>query len=148
MDQVFSKENKTLKKYWKIGKNTGRVREKSGNFVSPEKWEPWSKWNWFKTYQSTLKRVYVRSYFHYIWGNEPIYGGPNWSTRLTIGHCLKRILMKYKSYTIHPGQSIMNRVYALVSLCVWDRTTLYMAHVLTSTPPEHSILDGEAQWAS
>ena len=42
MDQVFSKENKTLKKYWKIGKNTGKVREKSGNFVSPEKWEPWS----------------------------------------------------------------------------------------------------------
>ena len=22
-------------------KNTGKVREKSGNFVSPEKWEPW-----------------------------------------------------------------------------------------------------------
>ena len=41
MDQVFSEENKTLKKYWKIGKNTGKVREKSGNFVSPEKWEPW-----------------------------------------------------------------------------------------------------------
>ena len=40
MDQVFSKENKTLKKYWKIGKNTGKVREKSGNFVSLEKWEP------------------------------------------------------------------------------------------------------------
>ena len=42
MNQVFSKENKTLKKYWKIGKNTGKVREKSGNFVSLEKWEPWS----------------------------------------------------------------------------------------------------------
>ena len=41
MDQVFSKENKTLKKYWKFGKNTGKVREKTGNFVSPEKWEPW-----------------------------------------------------------------------------------------------------------
>ena len=44
MDQVFSKENKTLKKYWKIGekywKSQGKVREKSGNFVSPEKWEP------------------------------------------------------------------------------------------------------------
>ena len=40
MDQVFSEENKTLKKYWKIRKNTGKVREKSGNFVSPEKWEP------------------------------------------------------------------------------------------------------------
>ena len=24
-----------------MGKNTGKVREKSGNFVSPEKWEPW-----------------------------------------------------------------------------------------------------------
>ena len=34
------KKNKTLKKYWKNGKNTGKVREKSGNFVSPEKWEP------------------------------------------------------------------------------------------------------------
>ena len=22
-------------------KDTGKVREKSGNFVSPEKWEPW-----------------------------------------------------------------------------------------------------------
>ena len=40
MDQVFSKENKRLKEIlenWK--KNTGKVREKSGNFVSPEKWE-------------------------------------------------------------------------------------------------------------
>ena len=27
MDHVLSKENKTLKKYWKIGKNTGKVRE-------------------------------------------------------------------------------------------------------------------------
>ena len=35
------KKNKTLKKYWKMAKNTGKVREKSGNFVSPEKWEPW-----------------------------------------------------------------------------------------------------------
>ena len=37
MDQVFSEENKTLKKIletWKI------ILEKSGNFVSPEKWEP------------------------------------------------------------------------------------------------------------
>ena len=40
MDQVFSKENKTLKKYWKIGK---KILEKSGNFVSPEKWEPCAK---------------------------------------------------------------------------------------------------------
>ena len=39
MDQVFSKENKTLKKYWKIGK---KILEKSGNFVSPEKWEPFT----------------------------------------------------------------------------------------------------------
>ena len=37
MDQVFSKENKTLKKYWKFGK---KILEKSGNFVSPEKWQP------------------------------------------------------------------------------------------------------------
>ena len=38
MDQVFSKENKTVKKkYWKTGK---KILEKSGNFVSPEKWEP------------------------------------------------------------------------------------------------------------
>ena len=41
MDQVFSlKKNKTLKKYWKNGKNSGKIKEKSGNFVSPEKWEP------------------------------------------------------------------------------------------------------------
>ena len=38
MDQVFSKENKTLKKYWKIGKK--KILEKSEKFVSPEKWEP------------------------------------------------------------------------------------------------------------
>ena len=37
MDQVFNKENKTLKKNWKIGK---KILEKSGTFVSPEKWEP------------------------------------------------------------------------------------------------------------
>ena len=24
-----------------MAKNTGKVREKSGNFVGPEKWEPW-----------------------------------------------------------------------------------------------------------
>ena len=40
MDKVSSYKNKTLKKYWKMEKNTGKVREKSGNFVSPEKWEP------------------------------------------------------------------------------------------------------------
>ena len=39
IDQVLVKKQNT-KKYWKIGKNTGKVREKSGNFVSPEKWEP------------------------------------------------------------------------------------------------------------
>ena len=33
MDQVFSLKNKTLK-------NTGKSQEKSGNFVSLEKWEP------------------------------------------------------------------------------------------------------------
>ena len=28
-------------------KNTGKVREKSGNFVSPEKWEPCVRfWEW------------------------------------------------------------------------------------------------------
>ena len=26
-------------------KNTGKVREKSGNFVIPEKWEPWLIYN-------------------------------------------------------------------------------------------------------
>ena len=31
-------------------KNTGKVREKSGNFVSPEKWEPWYNPSWgFRT---------------------------------------------------------------------------------------------------
>ena len=38
MDQVFSKENKTLKK---ILENWKKILEKSGNFVSPEKWERW-----------------------------------------------------------------------------------------------------------
>ena len=36
MDHVFSLKNKTLK-------NTGKIKkilEKSGNFVSPKKWEP------------------------------------------------------------------------------------------------------------
>ena len=37
MDQVFSKENKTLKK---ILENWKKILEKSGNFVSLEKWEP------------------------------------------------------------------------------------------------------------
>ena len=42
MDQVFSLKNKTLKNTGKMEKDTGKVREKSGNFVSPEKWEPCS----------------------------------------------------------------------------------------------------------
>ena len=33
----FSVKNGTLKKYWK---NRKKILEKSGNFVSPEKWEP------------------------------------------------------------------------------------------------------------
>ena len=37
MDQVFSKENKIPKK---ILENWKKILEKSGNFVSPEKWEP------------------------------------------------------------------------------------------------------------
>ena len=38
VDKVFSlKKNKTLKKYWTKWK---KILEKSGNFVSPEKWEP------------------------------------------------------------------------------------------------------------
>ena len=40
MYKVLVRKNKTLTKYWKMEKNTGKVREKSGNFVSPEKWEP------------------------------------------------------------------------------------------------------------
>ena len=28
-----------------MAKNSGKVREKSGNFVSPEKWEPWYGFN-------------------------------------------------------------------------------------------------------
>ena len=36
MDKVFSYKNKKFKKYWKNGK---KIMEKSGNFVSPEKWE-------------------------------------------------------------------------------------------------------------
>ena len=38
MGQVFIKKNKTLKK---ITRKMGKKKlEKSGNFVSPEKWEP------------------------------------------------------------------------------------------------------------
>ena len=35
---LFAKMDKVLKKYWKIEE---KILEKSGNFVSPEKWEPW-----------------------------------------------------------------------------------------------------------
>ena len=37
MDQIFSLKNKTLKKILEKWK---KMLEKSGNFVSPEKWEP------------------------------------------------------------------------------------------------------------
>ena len=33
-------KTKHLKNTGKLENNTGKVREKSGNFVSPEKWEP------------------------------------------------------------------------------------------------------------
>ena len=33
--------NETLIKYWKMEKNTEKIREKSGNFVSFKMWEPW-----------------------------------------------------------------------------------------------------------
>ena len=36
------KKKQNIKKYTgKMAKSTGKVREKSGNFVSPKKWEPW-----------------------------------------------------------------------------------------------------------
>ena len=49
MDQVFSKENKTLKKYWKFGKNTGKVREfcQSGK-VGTLGWRD-DMWGWGRT---------------------------------------------------------------------------------------------------
>ena len=37
MDQVFSKKNQHIKQILEKWKN---ILEKSGNFVSPEKWEP------------------------------------------------------------------------------------------------------------
>ena len=39
LDKVLSLK-KTFKKYWKMAKNAGKVREKSRNFVTAEKWEP------------------------------------------------------------------------------------------------------------
>ena len=37
----FQLKKQNIKKILeKMAKNTGKVREKSGNFVSPEKWEP------------------------------------------------------------------------------------------------------------
>ena len=38
MDKVSSLKNKTLKQTGKMAKNTGQVREKLGNFVTPEPW--------------------------------------------------------------------------------------------------------------
>ena len=40
IDQIFSLKNKTLKNTEKMEKDTVKVREKSGNFVGQEKWEP------------------------------------------------------------------------------------------------------------
>ena len=37
MDQIFSKTKQNIKKILENGK---KILEKSGNFVSPEKWEP------------------------------------------------------------------------------------------------------------
>ena len=37
MDQVFSQKNKTLEKILENGK---KILEKSGNVISPQKWEP------------------------------------------------------------------------------------------------------------
>ena len=54
MDQVFSKENKTLKT---ILENWKKILEKSGNFVSPEKREPWKTQ---KQYYFTI----FNQYFH------------------------------------------------------------------------------------
>ena len=51
MDQVFSLRNRTLKK---ILEKWQKVLEKSGNFVSPEKWEPCK--------QITLTAVFKRSF--------------------------------------------------------------------------------------
>ena len=53
-----------------MAKNTGKVREKSGNFVSPEKWEPCpgtkvhrnTSINFFCEVESTLKS-------HMLFGN-------------------------------------------------------------------------------
>ena len=39
-DQIFSKKKKLTKYIKNVKKNTGKVRENSGDFVSPEKWEP------------------------------------------------------------------------------------------------------------
>ena len=39
MDQVFSLKNQSIKKYWKMETRYWKSQG-SGNFVSPEKWEP------------------------------------------------------------------------------------------------------------
>ena len=71
MDQVFSKENKTLKK---ILENWKKILEKSGNFVSPEKWEPWlnGKYSLGKKYLALYGSTHCISYL----GNAPIMTKP------------------------------------------------------------------------
>ena len=52
MDQVFSLKNKTLKT---ILEKWQKILEKSGNFVSTEKWEPWCHLNFFQSIQQQDK---------------------------------------------------------------------------------------------
>ena len=67
MDQVFSLGNRTLKNTGKMAKSTGKVREKSGNFVSPEKWEPCNKGNSFCDWLFSLNsRLWDLFSFHEI----------------------------------------------------------------------------------
>ena len=56
-------------------KNTGKVREKSGNFVSPEKWEPWicrelepeaSRGSWHKNYEHFMIKSTLQKYTSYL----------------------------------------------------------------------------------
>ena len=54
MDQVFIKENKRLKK---ILENWKKILEKSGNFVSPEKWEPCETHDWLST---AAERIFLK----------------------------------------------------------------------------------------
>ena len=57
MDQVFSLKNKTLKNTGKMEKDTGKVGEKSGNFVSPEKWEPCYNEDYTTNSAKFIKRI-------------------------------------------------------------------------------------------